>query len=109
LLAIRTSGTKGSPGPGGPVDTTIADDDPPPLCLAICQLAWRVRDPDLVAALATTLLVLSQQPALQGLGAALMNEAPDAFSVLVTLLAQTQPKTPTAAPSGGANASQSPA
>jgi hypothetical protein len=97
-------------GPGGvsPVETTLAEKDPPPLMFAICQLAWRVRDPQLVAALASTIRMLSAHPALQPLGTALMQEAPDAFAALVAALAQTQaPQTNGAGQAG--STSQGPA
>ncbi len=98
--SATSGGTNGAHAPAHVVDTTIDEADPPPLCMAIVQLAWHIRDPDLVALLATSLRLLGQLPGLQPLGAALMREAPGPFAALAAMLAQ--PAAPTA--NGSTNA-----
>jgi hypothetical protein len=96
LVAYRA--TSGDASPTKPAnDSAIANTDPPPLCFAVAQLAWRIRDPDLVAALGATLSVLSAHPSLQALGVALANEAPEAFAQVAAILAKMSASTPSPA------------
>jgi hypothetical protein len=95
-LVLPAAATNGAAKGSKVVDTIIGEpgaaaapslqEEPPPLCFAIAQLMWRVRDPDLVGLLAIALSQVALLPGLQGLGAKLSQEAPDAFAVVAALV-----------------------
>jgi hypothetical protein len=85
LLGMSSAGS-GENGP--PSKTEILEQDPPPLCMALCHLLWGVRRRAVVARLEETLRALAEMPELHPLGLALMNEAPEAFQAVVLVLNQ---------------------
>jgi len=107
LLGAAMLGKANGTTNGADVDGSLHS-NPSELCFALCQLLWRLRDPHLVACLGQALLALGTHPALQDLGTAIRDAAPDAFQAVILVLAQMQsaPSAPSASTpsSGGATA-----
>lgn len=106
MLVARANSAK----PSGPtVETTIEDlhADPPPLCAALCQFLWKVRDPQVVAALGMALQRLAMFEQLQGLGAALQEANPEGFAAVIAVIAVLMNQPEAAAPASAPSASTS--
>jgi len=88
LLPGLVMAVRGGPSTAAEVAADLQN-DPPPLCFAIVQLAWRIRDPDLIYILAQTLNLLQGHPSFQALGLQLSREAPEAFAQVASAMIET--------------------